>query len=174
MLRKILSKIVSRGGPAPDADTALVTVYVRGEQYFIEGYDCTHWQEAGFWVASGAVVTVDQAVSDATLGAAAVRVLSQSRLNVDIPTREAAPKVEAMLFRAMRVSSRKASMQGTKACSLSRNAARYLLTPLVNGGSSGEDRGYRPLDPVQTMQLPAGATTAAVGKALRDAFLLAK
>jgi hypothetical protein len=174
MLRKLLSKVMGRGGPPRDADTALVTVYARAGQYFIEGYDRTRWQEAGFWVASGTVVTLDQSASDAELGAAAVQLLSQSRPDVDIPTREAAPKVEAMLFRAMRVTSRKASMQGTKACSLGRNARRFLLTPLVNGGSRGEDGGYRPLDPVQTMQLPADATAASVGKALRDAFQLAK
>lgn len=179
-LRRLL--LPNRSGaavPAPGPD-ALVQVYHRADGFFVEPSDRTRLAEAGFWIGTGEVTRLAPDASDSTLGDALLRALACSRVEVAVPPRGA--KLEAGLFRAMGVRSRRAAMAGTRACLLSREPARSTpgggpTTParlrieaLHNGGTSGDDRGYRGLSEPVTVELPIESEAAVIGQAVRTAL----
>jgi len=166
--------------PAPGPD-ALVAVYARAEHYYLEPFHRTRLAEAGFWIGSGEVTTLSADAADAALGSAVLEALALSRVEVPVPPRGA--KLEAGLFRAMGVRSRRASMAGTLACNVEREPARSATAPclrveaLANGGTSGDSRGYRGLPERHVVELPLGgadatmdAFTALVGRTVRESL----
>ena len=172
MIRDVLSRLFGARPVAAPGPTALAMVYRRESRFFVEASDRTRQREAGFWVSNGQVRMLDDAVSDHTLGDTVLAAVASSRLEVPVPERGA--KLEAELFRAMGVRSRRASMSGTRACIVTRESpdGRLRVEPQRNGGSSGEDRGYRPM-PELARELPADSTAAELGRAVREALALA-
>ena len=171
MIRDLLARVLP--GTPKDASvpgpTALAMLHQRGAQYYVESSNRTRWREAGFWVSSGEVQVLDVSETDEAVGIALLVALAASRLEVPVPDRDG--RLEAALFRAMGVRSRRASMSGTRACVLTREppAGEVRIEPQVNGGSAGEERGYRPL-PAKARLLPADASAASVGRAARAAL----
>ena len=171
---KLLSRLFGRAS-AREAEvealgpTALATIYERAGQYFIEASDRTRWAEAGFWVSSGEIRVLDAAVPDEVLGDAILVALAKSRIEVPVPPREA--NQEAALFRAMRVRSRLAAMQGTRACVLTREPPEGALRvePQQNGGTAGSERGYRPMAQAAVVLPPASSATE-LGRSARAAL----
>jgi len=149
--------------------TALATIYEREGRYFIEASDRTRWKEAGFWVSSSHVRTLEVAVSDDVLGEALRSALASSRVEVPVPPRNA--KLEDALFRAMGVRSRRAAMTGTRACIVTSESTHgdLRIEPQRNGGSSGEERGYRPIAEA-ALVLPGSSSATEVGRGVRSAL----
>ena len=171
MLRAILDRVFGgRSTPAhDDGPNALVHVYAREERYFIEASDRTRVKDAGFWVATGHVTELASHATDEELGLAALHELRRSRVDVAVPPPDA--KLDAGLFRAMGVRTRRAAMSGTRACLLTRLPATTTIRvePLRNGGHAGDDRGYA-IVADQAIELPATATAKALGAAVRTAL----
>lgn len=183
MLRALLTNLFPPGRPdaseaaAAAGPDALVQVYERNGRIYIEPSDRTRYAEAGYWIATGDVTVLDGEVSDATLGSAVLAALARSRVEVAVPPRDA--RLEAGLFRAMRVRSRRAAMTGTRSCLVSREPAERAgagalqVEALHNGGTRGEGRGYRGVrDDGAAATAPtkvalADATAAAIGAAVR-------
>lgn len=179
-LRRLLSPAPS-GTPAPAAGPdALVQVYQRAGTLYIEPSDRTRLAEAGFWIGTGEVTVLAVETSDSTLGEALLRALARSRVEVALSPRDT--KLDAALFRAMGVRSRRAAMQGTRSCLLSREparaatgggattTARLRIEALHNGGSRGDDRGYRGLPEPSAVELPLDSAGAAIAQAVRTAL----
>ena len=145
-------------------------VYERAGRYFVQPSNRTRWKEAGFWVFSGLVTALETSATDEKLGMAVLDALSASRVEVPVPPRDA--KLEAGLFRAMGVRSRRAAMSGTRACLVMRNppTGTLRIEPQRNGGSSGEARGYAPM-PKLAVERPAESSASDVGGAVRAALL---
>jgi hypothetical protein len=155
---------------APDrGPTALVHVYARDARLFLEPSNRTRWQEAGFWVATGRITVLDIGTPDDELGNAVLAALASCRVEVPVPPRDVA--LDRALIAAMGVRSRRAAMDGTRACIVSREAAggEVTIEPQRNGGTTGEGRGYTPV-PEAGVRLPSACTAGQVGAALRVAF----
>ena len=171
MLRAILDRMFgARSTPARDeGPNALVHVYAREDRYFIEASDRTRMKDAGFWVATGHVTELASHAADEELGLAVLHELRRSRVEVAVPPRDA--KLDAGLFRAMGVRTRRAAMSGTRACLVTRlpDTTTSRVEPLRNGGTTGDDRGYAIVED-QAIDLPANGTAEAVGKAVRTAL----
>ena len=144
-------------------------IYTKGGRYFLEASDRTRREEAGFWIATGEVTILAATVSDPELGNAVLATLARSRVEVAVPSRET--KLEAGLFRAMGVRSRRAAMETTRACGIARDVPEgaLRLEPQENGGASGEARGYRPIAEAAIV-LPPSSTAVEVGRAVRAAL----
>lgn len=163
--------------PGPDA---LVHVYQRADVLYVEPSDRTRLAEAGFWIATGEVTALAVEMSDSALGEALLRALARSRVEVALPPK--GTKLDAALIEAMGVRSRRAAMQGTRSCLLSRepargtpggdvtSPARLRIEALHNGGSRGGDRGYRGLPAPFSVELPLDSVAAAIGQAVRTAL----
>ena len=188
LLRALLARLLPDRHPEPAANPpagpdALVQVYRRAGHLHVEASNRTRWAEAGFWVASGEVTTLDEHVDDTTLGGAVLDAVARSRVEVPVPPRDAT--LEAGLFRAMGVRSRRSAMSGTCACLVSREKEpipSLRIEALHNGGTRGDGRGYRalpgqpaPVDAVTIIPLDVVAPTtlgAAVRRALQVATLV--
>ena len=169
--------------PAPGPD-ALVQVYLRAGHHYVQASDRTRLAEAGYWIATGEVAVLAHDASDAELGESVLRALDRSRVEVAVPPR--GTKLEAGLFRAMGVRSRRAAMAGTRSCLVEREPARRAadgvpataahlrVEPLLNGGTKGDGRGYRGLSEPRAVELPIGSGVAEVGRAVREALRLAE
>lgn len=156
--------VVASAATGPDA---LVQVYQRAERYYIEASDRTRYAEAGYWIATGVVTVLAGDATDVALGGAVLEALARSRVEVPVPPRDA--KLEAGLFRAMGVRSRRAAMTGTRSCLVGREppprpgavavagaagtppgapahpGGHLRIEALHNGGSRGDGRGYHGL-----------------------------
>ena len=172
MIRDVISRLFGAKPPDARGPTALAMVYRRETRIFVEASDLTRELEAGFWVSNGQVQALDDSASDRALGETVLAALASCRVEVPVPERGA--KLEAGLFRAMGVRSRRASMSGTRACIVTREPpeGHLRVEPQRNGGSSGEDRGYLPM-PELARELVADSAGAEVGRAVRDALDLA-
>ena len=168
--------------PAP-GPAALVQVYLRAGRHYVEVLDRTRLAEAGYWITTGDVAVLAHDVTDAELGEAVLQAIGRSRVEVAVPPRGA--KLEAGLFRAMGVRSRRAAMEGTLACLVGREPARptaagaagaaateahLRIESLLNGGTRGDGRGYRGLSEPQVVELPDGSAAAVVGQAVRTSL----
>jgi hypothetical protein len=146
----------------------------------VEVFDRTRIREAGYWIGTGDVTVLAHDVSDAELGEVVLHALGRSRLEVAVPPR--GTKLEAGLFRAMGVRSRRAAMTGTLSCMVGREPARpaagggkatgaqLRIDALQNGGARGEARGYRGLAEPHVIELPADSPAAVVGQAVRTSL----
>ena len=155
--------------PTVPGPTALIQVYERAGRYFLEPSDRTRWSEAGYWVSNGCVTVLDATAGDDALGEAALDGLAMSRVEVPVPRR--GTKLEAGLFRAMGVRSRRAAMSGTRSCFVSREPpdGAIRVDPLRNGGTTGDSRGYTVIAE-RAVALPAASTAPEVGRAIRLAL----
>ena len=175
MIRSLFHRLFSSNAtpvasvPGP---TALVQVYERAGRCFIEPSDRTRWSEAGYWVSSGRVAVLDTTVGDDALGGAVLEALASSRVEVPVPPR--GTKLEAGLFRAMGVRSRRAAMSGTRSCMVTREApdGAIHVAPLRNGGTSGDGRGYSAIAG-RTIALAAASAAPELGSAIRAALAIA-
>ena len=61
-------------------------------------------------------------------------------------------------------------MAGTRACAVSRDAGTLRIDPYANGGTRGDERGYRPLADAERIRLAAAAPADAVGRAVLAAL----
>lgn len=175
-IRKLLSPARPSDATAPGPD-ALVQVYQRPAGFYVEPSDRTRTAEAGFWVATGEVTVLTPDATDAALGDAVRRAVAASRVEVAVPPRDA--KLEAGLFRAMGVRSRRAAMDGTHSCMVSREPVspatagrsdalpRLRIEALHNGGTNGDGRGYHGIDGVPALELPVDTSVADLGHAVR-------
>lgn len=179
-LRRLLLPALTRAPRSAPGPDALVQVYQRADTLYIEPSDRTRLAEAGFWIATGEVTALAVETSDSALGDALLRAMARSRIEVAVPPK--GTKLDGALLRAMGVRSRRAAMQGTRSCLLSREPARGtangdVTTParlrieaLHNGGSRGDDRGYRGLPEPFSVELPLESVATAIGQAVRKAL----
>ena len=164
MLKGLLQRLRSADSPA------LASVYLREGRLFVHSNDRTPWRTAGFWVSTGPVECIVASDSPSLIGRAVLEALARSRVEVAISDPNDLKEWEAKLFKAMRVRSRRASMQGTRYCSVSREQGNLIVEPHRNGGSSGEERGYRPLGTNESLRLRADSSADAVGQAVLTAL----
>jgi hypothetical protein len=160
MLKALLQRLGVRPRPA------LASVFLREGRIFVQASDRTPQRTAGYWVAAGPVTTLTATAEPAVVGQAVLDALARSRVEVPAPERGA--DLEAPLRRAAGVRSRRALMTGTLACVVDRADGVLRIDPLANGGTTGEERGYRPLPDAETaaVKLSAAATADAVGRAV--------
>ena len=133
--------------------------------YFIEPSDRTRWSEAGYWIATGRVTVLDSTTSDDELGAAILDALATCRVEVPVPPR--GTKLEAGLFGAMGVRSRRAAMSGTRGCLVTREPPGEVLRiePHEAADSAPDDRGHGGV-PEWIAELPAASLAPNVGCAV--------
>lgn len=175
-LRRLLFPARHDDVPASLGHDALVQVYLRGEGTYVEHSNRTRLAEAGYWIASGEVTVLAPDAADQALGEVILQALARSRLEVPMPARDA--KLEAGLFRAMHVRSRRAAMSGTRSCLVSRepsgsastSAWQLRIEALHNGGTSGDDRGYSGLPVPVVSELPLASDAETVGRAVRTSL----
>jgi hypothetical protein len=147
---------------------ALAIVYRRQGRLFVQANDRTVWATAGYWVSAGPVACLAVDNPPVVLGAAVVDALARSRIEVPVPERTA--DLEAPLRQAMGVRSRRALMEGTRACEVRRDDGELHVLPYDNGGTTAEGRGYRPQSDAQVLRLPADAPPEEVGRAVITAL----
>ena len=154
---------------SPPPTRGNVGVYQRGALLIIAVDDET---DAGFWVATDRITTLPDTVAADALGGAIRAALAASRTAVPTPSFRGTPPLDAPLWRAAGVRSRRAFMSGTRFCSVHRDAEQVTITATANGGSTGADRGWRPVEAAaRTLPVASDDTTfgAAVRAALADA-----
>jgi hypothetical protein len=156
----MLTRLFSRDRKA---SPALVGVHQRDGQLFIQSHNRTIQRTAGFWVGTTPITRLTDDSAPGQIGEAVIDALNRSKIEVPIPTDHKA--VEQELFKVMGVRSRRASMAGTRYCSVEREARAITIAPYHNGGASGDDRGYRPLG--NPISLPLDAPAESIGEAVR-------
>jgi hypothetical protein len=145
---------------------AHVSLYQRGDRMLICPDDQT---EAGFWIGTDRIAVLPADVSAAELGAAVHQALADSRNGVPIPEVSGKLPLDAPLWRALGVRSRRAFMNGTRLCSILRDGSVITISPTANGGTSGEDRGWSDLAEQSTV-LSDAADASELGAAIHKAL----
>jgi hypothetical protein len=156
------------GKRAPSGPSALVHVFRRPDRILVQPFDRTVWTTAGFWVASGPIVTVPLTEPPVAIGQWVLEALTRSRVEVPVPERGA--ELEKPLQKAAGVRSGRAFMDGTRLCAISREAGRVRVEPYHNGGNSGEGRGFTPLGDGSAILLDSDLDAASLGDAVLAAL----
>jgi hypothetical protein len=142
-------------------------VFARAERLLVAVDDQT---QAGFWVATPQITVLPADTPANALGAAVHAALAMSRAGVPTPSfRDGSPPLDEPLWRAAGVRSRRAFMSGARLCTVHRHGADVTIHATVNGGTSGEARGWRPADG-EPRVLPATSDALALGLALQAAL----
>ena len=165
----LLSRLLHRSvaTPSPSPTRANVGVFQRGSQLLLAGDDET---EAGFWIATARIRVLPVSTPAAVLGAALHAALAESRVGVPTPRfGTGAPALDAPLWRATGVRSRRAFMAGTRFCVVSQVGSDLTVTATHNGGSTGNGRGWHPVD-APPRHVPAAAPPEALGAAVLAAL----
>src|SRR5262245_59318539 len=143
-------------------DTAQIHVYRQVDRYVIGALDRTI---TGVWISTPRVITLSLGATHGELGAAALRSLDDSQVNIPHPDFRSVPPRDQALWRAAGVRSRRRFMKDTYLCSLQRHNSTLTLIPAVNGGVSGPGRGWTPMEEAASVQ-SANEEPAALGRVI--------
>jgi hypothetical protein len=142
------------------AKSQLASVYVRKSDYIVES-SC--WTTRGLCVGSEPVELLPIDAAAAELGEAIRRALSAVREGVAHPADWQAQL--APLFKVAGIKSWDALQKSAKLCSIEAIDGPIRITPSRNGGTTGDGRGYHPMNE-KAVILPPDATAAELGAAV--------
>lgn len=163
----LISRLLGRSQSVAPSAHAQVSVFARDDRLLVAVDDQT---EAGFWVATPRITVLPANTPADALGAAVHAALAMSRAGVPTPSfRDGAPPLDEPLWRAAGVRSRRAFMTGARLCTVYRHGADVTIHATVNGGTSGDARGWRPADD-EPQVLPATGDALALGHAVQAAL----
>jgi hypothetical protein len=142
------------------------SVYLTRRGYFVHSDART---DAGFWVATLPAFLVRLELGPATLGRNVLDALIGSRNGFPTPRPDQYRQMAAPLLAVAGVRSWMTLQRSAALCTLSTDDSGIAIEPTLNGGSSGEGRGYRPLA-AHRIVLPVDASADVVGTAVIDSF----
>ncbi len=142
----------------------------RGSAHLLPGRIAiiTHGREAGGAYLESGCVILPLPASDESLGAAVLQSLDDFQFPFDPPDYQAIRKNQ---LKAFGVRSETELHAQALHCSFVRRPEGFQFEPSHNGGSRGDEKGFRPL-PEANFTLPLTSTPSELGAALRKAFSL--
>lgn len=151
----------------PPPYTGHAMVYLRQGRLYFEPLHRTVWETAGYGIAAEPVTSLEASAAPEALGRALRETLGHCRVEVPVPPE--GTNLTAPLQRAMKVRSYRATLMGTRACSVYRLPEGLRVMALHNGGTRGDGKGYRTLEGTEVLLAP-DAPDERVGRALLGAL----
>ena len=132
-----------------------------------------HRAVSGVLLSAPPVVRLPPHASDAELGAALLEVLRAFEEGVPHPARDNWKERAAAFLKETGYRTWRALEGPARSCWIDEEQGGLIFTPLRNGGSSGERKGFQPID-AEPVMASAVATDEEVGEALKRALAVAE
>jgi hypothetical protein len=143
----------------------MAAVFARKGEFLVEPNCQT---TIGLWSSADPVVSLPRSASAAELGTAVRSALAASRRGIAYdPTGWRG--FPSSLLRVAGVRSWNALQRSDARCQMERNASTIRILPYRNGGTKGEDSGYRPLEEL-AVAVSAAASDSELGTAVLSAL----
>ncbi|MGO8974320.1 MAG: contact-dependent growth inhibition system immunity protein [Steroidobacteraceae bacterium] len=146
------------------------SVYLTRRGYFVHSDART---DAGFLVATLPAYLVKLDLGPGILGERVLEALAGSRIDFPTPRPDQYREMSAPVLAVAGVRSWMTLQRSATLCTLTADGSSVAIEPTLNGGSTGEGRGYRPLATNRVM-LPVDASADAIGNAVIESFAKCK
>lgn len=132
-------------------------------------FETYHQIKHSYQIRSDEISVFDRTITESEIGEAILKHLSLSRYGINDPDIESYKKSRENYKKITRLKTIKAQMKDAHYIHVDRENGNLTFTPSINGGSSGTQRGYRPISD-SVIKISDAESFETIGRTLIDAL----